>query len=258
MAISKAPTLRVFAERTQHVFDNNQLVTIGRSDHSDLCLTNPWVSRDHGRLRAGEFDWVYEDLGSTHGSFLGVERIEAHVVLGPSDIRLGGARAGVLIRLRPEPICRVFISYRHADGGYGGRLGDDLRRHFPPGYVFVDTDAIAIGDNYRKRINSALHDAEIVIVVIGSTWLTEAEPDGSRRIDNPDDDLRREVESALASRAKVVPVLVGAATMPHEADLPSALSELALRNAYNASLNHWGSDVAQLISRLERLLQPGE
>jgi hypothetical protein len=54
--------------------------------------------------------------------------------------------------------------------------------------------------------------------MIGPQWLTVCEREGARqgqrRLDDPDDFVRIEVESALARGIPVIPVLVDGAKMP--------------------------------------------
>ena len=53
----------------------------------------------------------------------------------------------------------------------------------------------------------------------GPGWLTAADANGKRRIDDPRDAVRKEVASALKSGTRVIPVLVGDARLPAEEDL---------------------------------------
>ena len=52
-----------------------------------------------------------------------------------------------------------------------------------------------------------------------------------RRIDDPTDFVRIEIEAALQRQIPIVPVLVGEARMPMENDLPEPLRPLVFRNA---------------------------
>ena len=43
----------------------------------------------------------------------------------------------------------IFICYRREDtGGYSGRLYDHLIRHFGKGQIFMDIDAIPVGQDF--------------------------------------------------------------------------------------------------------------
>jgi hypothetical protein len=87
--------------------------------------------------------------------------------------------------------------------------------------------------------------------VIGSDWLSMSGPDGTRRLDEPDDYVRREVGAALAAGVRVVPVLVDRAELPTPEDLPDALRPLAQRQAVALRDATWHQDVDALVRRLE-------
>jgi type IV secretory pathway VirB10-like protein len=65
-------------------------ITIGRSDASDLPITDQFVSHMHARiLRRGAYHFV-EDLGSTNGTFLNDRRVDTDAALKVHDsLRIG-------------------------------------------------------------------------------------------------------------------------------------------------------------------------
>jgi hypothetical protein len=91
-----------------------------------------------------------------------------------------------------------------------------------------------------------------VLVIVGPKWLDLKDEKGRRRIDNPRDQLRQEVELALESdaRTRVIPVLVEGARMPRSGDLPESLARLAYRIAHVLT-RHFERDVKSLIERME-------
>lgn len=143
---------------------------------------------------------------------------------------------------------RVFISYRRDDAaGYAGRLEESLERRLGRGSVFRDVGDIAPGEDFVHVIRARLADAHGVLVLIGPRWAgTDAA--GARRIDDEDDFVRLEVQEALASGARVVPVLLPGATMPAEEELPAPLKALARRNALSLDDAHWDAGVARLLA----------
>ena len=79
-------------------------LSIGRGAENDLVLADGQVSRNHGRLSVRQGALVYDDLGSTNGSFVNDRRVR-QVVLGLADqLRLGGSRLTVLPE---EPAPRI-------------------------------------------------------------------------------------------------------------------------------------------------------
>jgi hypothetical protein len=132
--------------------------------------------------------------------------------------------------LPPAP--RIFISYRRDDSQADtGRIYDRLVARLPPGSVFRDVDSIPAGEDFRRVLSDAVGGCDIVLVVIGPRWVTATGPNGRRRLDDPADFVRVEVESALRLGVRVVPVLVSNAAMPTPADLPPSLEALCYRNA---------------------------
>ena len=68
---------------------------------------------------------------------------------------------------------------------------------------------------------------------IGPGWLSTTDRDGNRRLDDPGDWVRLEVEAALRRpEVAVVPVLVNGAEMPPSHDLPDSLKPLTDRQAF--------------------------
>ncbi|MBL8424305.1 MAG: SUMF1/EgtB/PvdO family nonheme iron enzyme [Candidatus Accumulibacter phosphatis] len=148
----------------------------------------------------------------------------------------------------------IFISYRREDAaGWAGRLVPDLRREFPGGDVFHDITSLGIGEDALEVIRQALESYSVVIVMIGPHWLDARDEHGQRRLDDPDDWVRLEVEESLKRRGlRVVPLLVGTATMPKAAQLPETLRPLARRVAHEISDKRWDYDVGELVKALKK------
>ncbi len=69
-----------------------------------------------------------------------------------------------------------------------------------------------------------------MLVVIGPRWLDARGSDGARRLDDPADVVRLEIEAAVRLRLAVIPILLEEARMPTSAELPDALRPLAFIN----------------------------
>lgn len=106
------------------------------------------------------------------------------------------------------PGSRVFISYRREDSGYpAGWLFDQLAASLGADRVFKDADSIEPVDDFAEVISDAVSSCA-VLAVIGDRWLAAADEDG-RRLDDPGDFVRLEIEAALTRGVRVIPVLVG-------------------------------------------------
>lgn len=156
-----------------------------------------------------------------------------------------------------ERSANVFINYRREDSaGHAGRLYDALSRHFP-GRLFMDIDTLAPGVDFVDAIEQAVDSCEVLIVIIGREWLSVKNKAGRRRLDDPGDFVRLEVESALARKIRVIPVLVQDTPMPGVEDLPPSLGSLARRNAIELSDARWAYDVDRLVRTIREILREG-
>lgn len=149
----------------------------------------------------------------------------------------------------------VFISYRREDSsGYAGRLFDILSGHFGRSNTFMDLDGLQGGDDFTAVIEEKIRVSDVLVAVIGSHWLTVADKNGTRRLDSPGDFVRLEISKALQRGIRVIPVLVGGATLPREEDLPEELRALCERQAVEVRDAHFHSDAEQLIEVLHKAL----
>ena len=145
-------------------------------------------------------------------------------------------------------MAKIFLSYRRQDSAaMAGRIYDRLRAHFGSDAVFMDIDSIPFGEDFREHIDAAVGQCDVVLAVIGTKWAGET--DAHRRLDDPRDFVRIELESALHRNLPVIPILIDHARMPGEADLPPSLARLAFRNAIDVDQ---GRDFHPHVDRLIR------
>jgi hypothetical protein len=147
----------------------------------------------------------------------------------------------------------IFISYRREDSAdITGRISDRLIQKFGRDAVFKDVESIPLGSDFRKHLKEAVGRCDVLVAVIGRKWTTIENESGRRRLDDPRDHLRIEVESALERDIPVIPVLVQGAVVPDEDALPEPLRPLAYRNAQpvrpDPDFNH---DLERLMSGIE-------
>ncbi len=155
---------------------------------------------------------------------------------------------------QPMKAGKIFINYRREDSrADAGRLYDRLQALYPE-RVFRDVGSLEPGIEWREAIDKVLGDADACIVVIGKNWLTMPDAAGKRRLDDPKDTVRQELQTALKSGMRVFPILVGGAKMPPEEELPAELQALARRNALEVSEQDWNEDFEKLVKALERTL----
>jgi hypothetical protein len=115
----------------------------------------------------------------------------------------------------------IFISYRRDDSAsWAEGIYDRLIRRLEREQVFIDVDRIPAGAEFVGYLRDRVGASDALLVVIGQNWL-------SSRLDDPDDHVRIEIETALARGIRVIPVLVDGATMPRPDALPDTLKALA-------------------------------
>ena len=150
---------------------------------------------------------------------------------------------------------RIFMSYRREETAYPAAwLFDRLASHFGRDQVFKDVNSIELGDDFVEVINTAVGSCEVLLALIGSRWLTITDQDGHRRLDNPDNYVRLEVETALTRDVRVIPILVDEARIPRADELPASLAKLARLQALELSPGRLEADTRQLLSVLDRTI----
>jgi TIR domain len=155
-----------------------------------------------------------------------------------------------------DPI-RVFLNYRREDtGGHALHLYSDLVERFGDDSVFMDMRALEPGLDFADAIEAALGVCDVVLCLVGPRWVTLVNDAGVRRLDDPHDWVRQELEAALArSGVRVIPVLVERAQMPEPHELPEKVAGLGRRQAFELSNMHWTNDVERLVAVLGRVAQ---
>jgi hypothetical protein len=122
----------------------------------------------------------------------------------------------------------IFISYRRSDaGGHGRALHEYLSGRFGDDRVFFDRRTIESGDVFPDRLRRGVEGCAVLLALIGPEWLDARGDDGSRRLDDPEDFVRREIALALERGKKVIPVLFEDIPFPPRARLPDPLKALA-------------------------------
>ena len=182
-----------------------------------VSLVQDWVTRGHGRTvkfkgMGIEFEGSPEELQKLLVS-LEVEQRAKEKGKSPRSPR-------------------VFISYRRADStDVTGRIYDRLKEHFGKSAIFKDVDSIPPGVDFKEHLEKAVGKCKVFLVVIGDRWLEAKDEKRRNRLQDPDDFVRIEIESALKRNIMIIPLLVGGASMPAEVKLPPSLRKLVYRNA---------------------------
>jgi hypothetical protein len=151
----------------------------------------------------------------------------------------------------------IFISYRRNDAKHAAaRLVNHLRRAFSSDQLFLDIDNIDPGLDFKGVVLEKLQACDVLLAVIGPSWLSSSDESGARRLDSPKDYVRIEIETALARDIRVIPVLVDGAPIPDEERLPDALRPLVQRHAVRLEHERFASDADNLTRALAKVVTP--
>src|SRR5262249_12081332 len=146
-------------------------------------------------------------------------------------------------------------NYRRGDDpGNTGRLFDRLEEAFSPEQLFMDVDNIPPGRDFVRVLEEQVALCDVLLAVIGKSWLDARDHQGVRRLDKPDDFVRIEIASALKQDKLVIPVLVHDARMPRPDELPEGIRQLARRNAVRLTHEKFRADTQGLIRAIQQAL----
>ena len=102
----------------------------------------------------------------------------------------------------------IFLSYRREDSApYARLLQMELRNRLPDVPVFLDLDSIEAGRDFDEVIRDAIDSSAVLVALIGRQWATFTDENGHPRLDNPNDYVRFEIQTALERDVRVIPVV---------------------------------------------------
>ena len=150
------------------------------------------------------------------------------------------------------PVNSVFISYRRKTASSVAAnlrfiLESELGKHVP----FRDIESIPPGDEFRQTITEAIERCRVFLLLIDRGWHTDC---GQQRLEEVDDYLRFELETALARRPslRIIPVLIDGATALTPDELPAHLASLVELQAIQLGEGeHFRSSVERIIKRIQ-------
>ncbi len=152
----------------------------------------------------------------------------------------------------------IFINYRKDDSSWNAlALYNELQKYFSKDQIFKDFNTILPGDDFVVSIDNALRKCDVLIVVIGKSWLGMKDISGKRRLDDPDDFVRLEVATALARNIQVIPVLFDDVPMPRSDELPDNMKSLYRRQFVEIDSKRFEDDVRNLAEAIKKVLPDG-
>lgn len=149
----------------------------------------------------------------------------------------------------------IFISYRRADSsGYVIAIYDRLTQKFEREQIFRDLNTIEFGVDFVEAIENAVRQCDVMLTIIGLHWLNITDDNGKRRLDDPNDFVRLEVGTGLRRDIRVIPVLVGGASMPVATELPEDLQSLVRLNAFEVNDRDFDAHITHLAETIQHLV----
>jgi formylglycine-generating enzyme required for sulfatase activity len=151
---------------------------------------------------------------------------------------------------------KIFINYRRGDeAGFTQALYLRLESEFASDDLFMDVEGhIKPGDDFVEVLNAQVAASDVILAVIGPRWAELL----TARQGEPDDFLTIALKAALDQRKRVIPVLVGGASMPRADSLPEAIRPLARRNAVGLRPERFKADCQGLVAALKESLAAAE
>ncbi|QFU90761.1 toll/interleukin-1 receptor domain-containing protein [Amycolatopsis sp. YIM 10] len=145
---------------------------------------------------------------------------------------------------------QIFLNYRTTDQPYAGAMLDEaLSARFGSSAVFFASRSIPLGTSWEQEMFRAVAASTAVLVLIGRGWADAVDEHGARRLDQPDDFVRREILHAFELGKQVIPVLLETTRVPEE-KLPPELRKLAGLQEIKIGFRSSKPDIDRLAARL--------
>ncbi|MFZ0668433.1 MAG: toll/interleukin-1 receptor domain-containing protein [Acidimicrobiales bacterium] len=146
----------------------------------------------------------------------------------------------------------VFISYRRGEtSGQARAIHDMLEQRLGEQRVFMDVDAIALGEVFYTKIAEGIQSSGVALVLIGHDFFDEQ---NQARLHQADDWVRVEIETALHRQVPIIPILVERASMPRADLLPESLRPLTTFQAMDLENQRWDYDMQRLNNSIDTLI----
>lgn len=156
----------------------------------------------------------------------------------------------------------IFISYRRNDDAARAVMLDRIisgtfnEPERPPRVRIYRDTSERLGVTWPEAVRDRCSSADMVLVVIGPKWLGAKDQYSRRRIDQPDDWVRQEIE--LARDRTVIPVAFGGAGIPPAEALPESISYLASRQGVSVRDEFVDTDLQPVLLAIEQSLPSAE
>lgn len=151
---------------------------------------------------------------------------------------------------------RIFLCFRKKDERQTReRLHHGLVAALGREQVFKSGVSIDPGVVFDEVLKTQAAACEVMLVLMGPGWADLRDAGGVRLLDRPGDWVRLEIETALAAGNRVIPVLLGDATMlPRESDLPASIAVLGRTQFLRIEHSRFDTGLRALVGMLTEFL----
>lgn len=149
---------------------------------------------------------------------------------------------------------QVFLNYRSADKDFGVPMIDAaLSSRFGSDAVFLASKSVTLGGAWQTEMFDAVERSVALLVIMGRNWLNSVDQNGNRRIDQPDDFVRREILLAHELDKRIIPVRLDTPRLTSN-QLPAELRWLVERQDIEIRFRAAKLDVDRLADKLKVLI----
>lgn len=138
---------------------------------------------------------------------------------------------------------KIFISYRRGDSrGLVKVFYNQLKKYYGE-EIFFDTDTIKKGEPFPDKIREGIENCQLVLPVIGPNWDRQK---FIKRINDPEDFVRKELEYAKEYNKWIIPVFIDRDDSPDIKKLPVSIQQgIFDRNAITLSKDddYWDEEI---------------
>jgi hypothetical protein len=153
----------------------------------------------------------------------------------------------------------IFISYRVDDStDAANAIYLALKQEFGESKVFFDKYRLKAGDKWPEELESNLNASEVVLILYSKPkkWLgVKVNKYGKteRRIDEPNDWVKREVERALSDQKKIlIPILLSNEKLPPTDSLPESIKRITECQTIKIRKTNHDEDIDVLIKYIRK------
>lgn len=184
-------------------------------------------------------------------------RWPSHAAVRELQPLLNTATHARLLPCHGGPMHKIFINFRTGDQDVMAPVIKDwLDRQFGDRFAFYSSTSIPAGNEFPEALLAEASQCEVLLALIGPSWLTLAGADGIPRLRQPDDWVRKEIATALAAGRRVVPVLIGDVRRLAEDQLPGDIAALGRLESVRIRRTDLENDLIRLRDELMTLI-PG-